>query len=287
MGNLLTADLARLWRSKPFWLCCLFFAALSTGALWNAYWIGAQTTAANASLETYIFPFAFLIGLAAAVVCTLFLGSEHTVGFRNKCCVGHSRAAVYGSALATCSIASLLLCVAAVVLGAILGPILLGEGFDVMAVVMIGGICLLSVAYAAVFTALGMLISSQAATPVIALLLSLLLLAGGYAGVQRLSEPPTVPNPAAAPPTVESVEPDRNDAVPERIPNPNYLPDGPARSAVQFLTDFLPGGQSYQYGAVSTGTASVRLPQKMASCAAVFVLSTAAGLALFRRKDLK
>ncbi len=287
MGNLLSADMARLWRCKAFWLSCLFFAGQTCATMGREYWIGTQTIALHASLENYIFPFAFFLGLAAAVVCTLYLGAEHTVGFRNKCCVGHSRASVYGAALVTCSIASALLCTAAVVPGAILGPILLGEGVSAMALAMIAGIYLLSMAYAAVFTAIAMLISSQAAAPVVAILLSLLLLAVGYAGVQRLAEPPTIPNPAAAPPTIEGVEPDRDAAAPERIPNPNYLPDGPARSAVQFLTDFLPGGQSYQYGAVSTGTASMRLPQKMASCAAVFALSSTAGLALFRRKDLK
>ena len=67
------------------------------------------------------------------------------------------------------------------------------------------------------------------------------------------------------------------------MPNPDYLPDGPAREAVQFQADCLPGGQAYQYWVANTE----RLPRKLISAAVLFMGFGAVGLLLFRRRDLR
>ena len=69
-------------------------------------------------------------------------------------------------------------------------------------------------------------------------------------------------------------------AVPE--PNPMYL-RGMERAVYQFLYDLLPTGQSVQYTTLGF-TDPLRLMGLSALVAAVF---SAAGAALFQRKDLK
>lgn len=277
MRNLLSAGFARLWRCKVFWLSCVFVAAATISTVWTRYAERVEYTYSSnldTAFQYYVLFSVFLI----PVVCALFIGVEYADGtIRNKMVCGHSRAAVYLSNLILCSVGSLIMCTAGMVPGLALGLPLLG-GFDMgpaRAFLFFIGVYTLSLAWAALFTLLAMLVSSRTVSVVAAMLISLALLAAGAYLEGRLEAPPSFP---AYTVTVsgEVVEG-------EEWPNPAYVPDGPVRNTIQFLSDFTPGGQTLQHI-----EQRAKQPEKlMAYDAVLFVLSTAAGLFLFRRKDLK
>lgn len=196
--------------------------------------------------------------------------------FRNKTVLGYSRAAVYLSALLTCAAGAVILCAAAVVPGLAIG-IPLG-GFRMPAHVvalMILGTVLLSLAWSALFALIPMLIPNRAVTSTAAILLSLGLLLWGLNCNGMLEQPPTIQG--------YSLTVNGELSPVDPVPNPDYLPEGPEREAVQFQADCLPGGQAYQYWVANPE----RLPRKLLSSTVLFVGLGAAGLLLFRRRDLK
>ena len=277
MRNLLSAGFARLWRSKVVWLSCLFLAAATVSSVWTHYSdiikYGAYFRI-DSAFRYYVLFIAFLI----PIVCALFIGVEYADGtVRNKMVCGHGRGDLYLSNLILCSAASLLMCTAAVAPGLCVGLPLLG-GFAMgttRAILFFFGVYALSLAWTALFTLLAMLVSSRTVSVVAAMLLSLALLAAGAYLEGRLEAVPTIPTYTV---TVngEIVEG-------EGYPNPAYVPEGPVRDVFQFLRDFTPGGQTIQHV-----TQRAKHPEVLIAYDGVlFVLSTAAGLVLFKRKDLK
>ena len=68
----------------------------------------------------------------------------------------------------------------------------------------------------------------------------------------------------------------------EPLPNPNYV-DGVKRELFQFLSDTLPSGQSISVCSYELG----RPVLSLISSAVIALLTTAAGIACFRRKDIR
>lgn len=70
----------------------------------------------------------------------------------------------------------------------------------------------------------------------------------------------------------------------EMEPNPNYIPEGsPKRAFYNFLMDFTPGGQALQISEQATDNLSIICFYDIGW----LVVMTAAGVLIFRRKDLK
>ena len=278
--NLLSAGLFRLVRCKVFWLCCAVMAGLETAAMLSlsrqaleaAYFAGIN------SIDSGYFIFPALVGFLSALVCAFFIGPEYGDGaMRNKIVTGCKRRDVYLSNLLLSCLASLVMCLAAIVPALSLGLPLLG-GFRMgaqRAAFTTLGILALALAYAAIFTLLVMLIDNRTVSSVAALVLALLFLVAGTYFYNKLN----------APPTVQGYELSINGELVETEPTPNpaYVPEGPVREVYEFLDTFLPGGQSIHYCDLSADHV-----EDMIVCdAVIFLLTTAAGLALFRRKDLK
>ena len=277
MRNLLSAGFVRLWRSKMLWLSCLFLAAATVSPIWTRYSDGVRYDY-HPSLDTVFMYYVLFIAFLIPIVCTLFIGTDFADGtIRCKVVCGHSKSSLYLSNLILCSAGSLIMCTAAVVPGLCVGLPLLGRFAmgTTRAVLFFAGVYTLSLVWAALFTLLAMLISSRTVSVVAAMLLSLVLvMVGAYLG-GRLEAEPTIQGYAI------SVNGKLEKA--EEYPNPAYLPEGPARDAIQFFCDFTPGGQTLQHI-----EQRVKQPEKlMVYHAVLFALSTAAGLLLFRRKDLK
>lgn len=277
MRNLLSAGFFRLWRCKTLWLSCAFLAAATVRAVWTRYSDGVQF-GYHSSLDTAFLYYVLFIAFLIPIICALFIGTEFADGtIRNKVVCGHSRGSVYLSNLILCSAASLIMCTAAVVPGLALGLPLLG-GFAMgpaRAILFFAGVYTLSLAWTALFTLLTMLVNSRTVTAALAMLLSLALLSAGTYLEGRLEARPNVQGYTL---TVngEIVEA-------EESPNPAYLPEGPVRDVFQFLSDFTPGGQTLQH----VNQRAARPELLIAYDAVLFGLATAAGLILFRRKDLK
>ena len=277
MRNLLSAGFVRLWRCKTLWLSCAFLAAATVRSVWTRYSDGVQF-GYHFSLDTAFLYYVLFIAFLIPIVCALFIGTDYADGtIRNKVVCGHSKNSLYLSNLILCSVASLIMCTAAVVPGLALGLPLLG-GFTMgpaRAVLFFAGVYTLALVWAALFTFLTMLVSSRTITAAVAMLLSLALLSAGTYLEGRLEAAPTVQG--------YTLNVNGELAWAEESPNPAYVPEGPVRNAIQFLSDFTPGGQTLQH--VNQRAAQ---PEKLIAYDAVlFVLSTAAGLLLFRHKDLK
>ena len=274
MRNLLSAGFARLWRCKVFWLSCAFLTAGTVISIWTRYTDRVEYTYSS-NLDTAFTYYVLFIAILIPLVCGFFIGVDYNDGtIRNKLICGHGRGSIYLSNLILCSAASLIMCTAAVVPGLALGLPLLG-GFDMgpaRAVLFFAGVYTLALAWTALFTFFSMLANRRIA----AMLLTLALLAAGAYLEGRLEAGPTILDYVVIV-EGEIVKPA------EEVPNPAYLPEGPVRDAFQFLSDFTPGGQTLQHI-----EQRAKQPEKlMVYNAVLFVLSTAAGLALFRRRDLK
>ena len=277
MRNLLSAGFARLWRSKLFWLSCLLLAVGTVTAIWTRYSDRVQygySSNLDSAFQYYVLFIVFLI----PVVCALFIGVEYADGtVRNKMVCGHGRGSIYLSNLIVCSAASLIMCTFAVLPGLCVGLPLLG-GFTMgpaRAVLFFVGVYTLSLVWTALSTLLAMLISSRTITTAAAMLLSLALLSAGAYLEGRLEAAPTVQG--------YTINVNGELAMAEESPNPAYVPDGPVRDTIQFLSDFTPGGQTLQH----INQRAERPEVLIAYDAVFFVLSTVAGLLLFKRKDLK
>ena len=284
MRNLISAGLNRLWRSKAFWLSCVFLAGETLTALRTRYNDRIELGVVN-YIDGCFFSYVAFIGILIAMVCALLLGTDYSDGaIRNKVTVGCERRNIYLANLAVCSVAALAMCASAIIPGLCVGIPLLGS-FHMgasRAVLFILGTLALALAYAAIFTLLSMLVTNRSVSAVAALLTALTLLAVGVYADSRLQAGPTIDG-LVITTTDESGNIDWENSTTEKQPNPLYLPDGPLRNAYDFVHDFTPGGQVMQYASMSP-----KRPEIMIFYNAVIVIATTAlGLFIFRRKDLK
>ena len=286
MTKLLSANFLRLWKSTAFRVCMIVCAALGVLTILGEFQFQVSTGADlsvpevaqyKALLEKEFFQYVGIAGILAASFISVFFGTEYSDGtIRNKIAVGHSRLSIYFANLIT-GFAASLLCIAGYMLSCLaVGAPLLGWFTKPAPLLLatIAGSALMLAAFCAIFTFAAMNSSKKSTSVVVCLLgVFLLLFAAVYLDA-RLGAPEFIQG------YEMSVNGEIVNAVPE--PNPHYL-RGTARTVYQFLYDLLPTGQSLQYTMLSF-TEPLRL---MGLAAAVTALFSAAGAALFRRKDLK
>lgn len=279
MRNLLSAGLKRLRRSRALWLSCAVMAGMEIFTVLGAVQ-DMQKTGRYSSIDDAYFVFPALVGFLSALVCVFLIGPEYSDGaIRNKLVTGHRRRDVYLSNLLLSCLAALVMCFAAVVPALALGLSLLGpfQMGAVRAAACTVGIVALSLAFASVFTLLAMLVDNRTVSSVLALILTLVLLMIGSYLYNRLDAPATIRGYEL------SVDGELVDT--GVLPNPDYIPEGPVRELCEFLDIFLPGGQTAHY--CDMDMSADRVGAMIASDAAILLITTALGLVLFRRKDLK
>ena len=132
----------------------------------------------------------------------------------------------------------------------------------------------LTAAFSALYTFVAMLCARKAASAVACILGVFLLLFAAIYIDGRLK----------APEFVSSYELSVNGQVSqsEPEPNPHYL-RGAEREVYQFLNDFLPCSQASQYTSMDVANPALLAAYSLG----ILVVSAGAGIALFRRKDLK
>lgn len=278
MTRLLGANFLRLWKNKAFWAS--MGASLGIGLFMVVdSWRSAQASggAWASSVDAELFKYAAFIGILAAALIPLFFGTEYSEGaIRNKLIVGQSRAAIYFANLIT-GFSSCILCSVAYLLGCVaLGIPLLGWFTQPSALLLtaLTGSLLMTAAFCAIFTFVTMNCARKSTAVVICLLGAFAAFIGAIVLHSMLEAPEfiqgyelSVGGQVVSTPTE---------------PNPNYL-TGTKRAVYQFIFDLLPSGQSVQYCSLQISD-PVKLMALSAGVTAVF---TAAGAALFRRKDLK
>jgi len=286
MRDLLSANFLRLWKNKAFWtalaVCVVLGVASAVEEFRFQVSVGAdlsqpEVAQYKALLDRQFFQYASFIGILAAALISLFLGTEYSDGtIRNKIVAGQSRTAIYFAGLITSFTASAL-CMAGYMLSCLaVGAPLLGwftKPAALLVTAIVGSVVMLA-AFCAIFTFVTMNCSKRSASVVICLLgVFCLLLAAAYL-YSRLDAPEFIQDYEL------SVNSQIVAAKPE--PNPQFL-RGMKRNVYQFVYDLLPTGQAIQYGSLSF-TDPARLIALSLCVTAAF---TAGGIALFRKKDLK
>lgn len=132
---------------------------------------------------------------------------------------------------------------------------------------------LLTAALTAIFTLVGLLLPNRAAAAVVSIVLAFLLILAGSSFYNALNEPELT---QSAVMTVNGFE------YGDLIPNPYYI-SGIRRAVYGFAVDALPTGQAIQLA----NRELTRPALSMAASAGLVLLCAAAGMAAFRRKDLK
>ncbi len=269
---LLRASFYRLWRSASFWIAeaVMFAAALFELAV--SYPLRRQT----GILDNRYMLFALMSGVVLSAFCSLFVGAEYSDGtLRSKITAGHSRAAVYLANLLTCSAAGVLVCLGYILPMAAAGIPLMGGFERPLPAILWFTLCafLMTASLCAIFTMLALLNANKAVVAIICIFLAYFLLFLGIYLNSRLTEQAVIP-------AREYIE-NGQILVREAMPNPAYV-QGIKRKIFEVLYD-LPGCQAVEL--VATAEACpIRLPLVSLG---IIAASTAAGIALFRRKDLK
>lgn len=276
MRDLLSANLLRLKKNYAFWGAMGVSFGLALATVIDVYRV-AQAFGGTTSVDAELFKYAAFIGILAAELIPLFFGTEYSNGaIRNKLIVGQSRLSIYFANLIT-GFAACVLCSAAYMLGCMaLGIPLLGwftQPPALLFTALIGSLLMMA-AFCAIFTFVTMNCAKKSTSVVICLLGTFAAFIWAFVIHSMLEAPEFIQG------YEMSVNGQVVNAVPE--PNPNHL-TGLKREVYQFLFDLLPSGQSIQYCSLVLSN-PVRL---MGLAAAVCVVFTGAGAALFRRKDLK
>ena len=276
MRNLLSANFLRLWRNKSFCGSMGVSFGMAVFMVIDDY-RSAQAFGWATALDSELFKYAAFIGILAGEIIPLFFGTEYSDGaIRNKLIVGQSRLSIYFANFITGFMACVL-CSAAYLLGCVgLGIPLLGWFTRPPALLLTAllGVLLMTAAFCAIFTFVTMNCSKKSTAVVICLLGVFAAFIGAIVIHSMLEAPEFIQGYEL------SIGGEIVSAQPE--PNPNYL-TGAKRELYQFIFDLLPTGQSVQYCSLQF-TDPVRLMVMSLVLSAGF---TGAGIALFRRKDLK
>ncbi len=286
LRELLAAGLSRLGRSVLLWTACAALALIAAGYLgWSWRGPGSAEPALQAALikdgymDERFFSLPKLAVVLSPVVCLWNLGAEvQDGGVRSKITVGHRRRDVYLASLLLSVLTAALLCLAVFLPGTL--TVLLTSGrLSVSwgaAIGRMAGLTLSAAAFASLFTLLGLNIQNRAASAIAGIFLTLALLITGSLVDRPLAQPEgwttLTPGADVGGPAVEVT-----------VPNPNYLPRGPVRDALNALESLLPGGQIAGFSRVDPDS-----PAALALGAAAWIAATSAlGFLIFRRKDLK
>ena len=281
MANLLSANFYRLFRSKVFYVGILAAVVVEVYSLLTGY---QSTLLEGLGLENKFFLYPILLVIEMPAFCGLFFGAEYSGGtLRSKLTAGIPRWKLYAANLVTGAVVSLAFSATAIVTGLALVFLLIG-GFQLETGILAGYfLCSLAVGVAsAAFAAMvALLVPNRAIGLVIGVLVAFSLLFVGQYLVQGLAQPeltrehePVLQNGVVV---GYASSPDA-----PMVPNPRYV-GGALRTVYTFLLHFMPMGQCFLVSFLG-----LEEPWKLMVGAALFTaLTTAVGLAIFQKKDVK
>lgn len=238
----------------------------------------ARLEGSQMGLDATLQGYPMMIGFLSALFCGVFGGTEYSDGtIRNKLIAGHTRWSDYLSSLIVHS-AQILLCLFSFLLADLaLGlPLLGGFVIDKRILLMLAGSIVTMLAFSAIFTLISMLCQNKTTGVCICLILFCVMFFMAMDIAQRLEEPEFYEGYTYM---TDAGVTEHEDAQ----PNPNYL-TGTKREAYEFLQDFLPCNQMYQYTMMHSEIDTRRL---MLYSLSIIIVVTAAGIFVFRKKDVK
>lgn len=274
MNRLLHAGFARLIRKKIVWLSLIAMLVYEAISLYSAYGDSVKYDM-KMSVDEILFLMMMILGIVISVFCSVFVGTEYSDGtIRNKMVVGRSRSSIYLSNYIVCAAGAVgiyLICLAvtAGVGFSLLDPPQMETSVLLQSLLVGIFVCL---SYSAIYNLLSMLISSKTYGAISCILIGFGFLFVAYYIYMMLGQPEMA----------QQVSIIDGETVYRTIPNPYFL-IGTKRTVCEFLMDFLPGGQSVQLMQQSVTQPALLILYS----AMIVVISNAAGMFFFRRKDIK
>lgn len=278
MRKLLSANFARLWKEKMFWLAMVFLTIGSAFFSWMSYNTAMKYSDQQCYVEEMMFNMLPTIGFVFVFIISMRLGTEfdeHTI--RNKLIVGYNRTQVYFAEYITCLTASLILLAAMLLFSGVSGYIFFREfqlGWTNVAFLVLCCTLMVSV-FSAINVGICMNVRGKAASLVASIIfLFVILLLASYC-VNALAEEPTTYS-------YISVTMDEGVQFGDLIDNPAYV-EGNQRKVYELIADLLPTGQTIQLNDLDCERAA-RWP---VLSVVMLIISTAAGYMPFRKRDIQ
>ena len=280
MRKLLSANFSRLWRSKIFWVLEVLSAIL--GAVFYILAIINEKNIGNGwylwNGNYYFFIVLVYIGAIMAVFSSFYIGTEYSDGtIRNKLNVGCSRNSIYLANLVVVVTAGVLFAITQMLasiavglpfLGSLIWQALSPVGWRIVAALV------MILCYGAVFSFFGMMDSNKSRSLLISFVLALAIIFGGLFTISRLNEPELTSRMV--------MQADGSYLREFDLPNPRYI-TGTTRTIYTFVDACIPASQSFNI-ARSEGVFN---PLAIICQLCVTIATTAAGVALFKKKDIK
>lgn len=279
MAKLIQSNFARLWKSKSFWVCVILSLAL---AVVNAIELNPEDKTWMYKTGSMIVSGGANATLLSSIFSALFLGTDYACGtIRNKLAVGHSRVGVYLSSLITTITGSLIITAVHTspsVFKALVWGKELGMPTNEFLLNITIYVCAM-IAFCAIFTLIGMLISEKSLTTTFTIVSAMVLLIGSTVLMTFLEQPEYLQDLEITENGVEMTEP---------MPNPAYIKPGTKRDIMTAIVDILPGGQIMNLEYNQMHDPQMHNPKLYPLYSfGILAVSTAAGVLIFRRKDLK
>lgn len=286
MSKLISANFTRLFKSGIFRLYMIFSVGMSAFMILMRYFdyqkniaYYAQVPAEYHTMDGIIFVGLLYILFAVPVLVGNFVGTEYSDGtIRNKLIVGHKRSDIYLANLIVCTVGVLMGIFLHIIINCTVGTALCG--MEVLTVQKILELTLYMIIAFISVTALmvmfTMFVNSKAGASVTVLIVTMVMFIATITIQQRLQAQEYYEGHSYLDDeTGEIVE------MPEEK-NPEYL-TGTKRKVYQTIYDVIPVSHMYEAAMSSTENAG-----KFAGYdGIILVVTTALGIILFRRKDLK
>lgn len=286
MNKLISANFARLFKSGVFKLYMIFSGGLSAFIIFMRYVDYHNNMEYYNTLDPefhtmdgVVFVGLLYILFAVPVFVGNFVGTEYSDGtIRNKLIVGHKRSDIY--------LANLIVCTAGVLMGVILHILInctIGTavcGMETLTVQKILELTLYMViafiSITAIMVMLAMLVNSKAGASVTVLIVTMIMFVATITISNKLLQPEYYEG-------GKYFDEETQELVDiEREKNPDYL-TGTKRKVYQTIYDVMPVSHIYEAAVNSTENAG-----KFAGYdGIILVVTTALGIILFRKKDLK
>ncbi len=274
MIKLLNAGFTRLRKNKLFWLLTIFSIGLALFMIYTQY-SDMKKYGEVIEVDQLMFNYSTIIGIVIAIFTSLFLGIEYSDGaIRNKISIGHKRTNIYLSNLIITIITSLFSYILFMIVIAIVGIPLFGTITIPMSTLLklIGCIFMMVLSYSSIFTFIAMIISNKTITAIVSIMLAFGMVMFSLTCLKVLQAPKYI-NSATIINGVYDLE---------EILNPKY-PSDTKKKVYQTLLDINPAGQGFQLA----GRSALNLKVLPLYSLGIILVSTGAGLVLFKKKELK
>lgn len=193
MRKLLSADFSRLWKSRVFWLGMIAMSGIGIFAVIQRYLdVLEDPNFAYPTADGFWFLGGLYVSVVLSVFISLWLGTEYHDGtMRNKLTVGHTRGEIYDASWLICTISSLMMHLAYILMVAVSAALLLEPFKTPVQVLAISTLVslLTVVAMSSIFVMIAMLINSKSTSAVISMIVALVMVLGSITVYSMLTAP--------------------------------------------------------------------------------------------------